>query len=148
LDVGIGQGRNAVFLAKQGWTVTGFDVSAVGIATVQKAAAAQRLSIHAIHVSDQEFDFGQEEWDLIAILYAIEKRSVFRVKDALRPGGLVVVEGAHRGPTGADWEFESNELLHIFAGFKILKYEEVMDSYDWAPAETLRMVRLIAQKPL
>ncbi|MGV3517705.1 class I SAM-dependent methyltransferase [Luteitalea sp.] len=148
LDVGIGQGRNAVFLAKQGWRVTGFDVSAVGIATVQKAAAAQRLSIRAIHVSDQEFDFSEEDWELIAILYAIEKRSVFRVKDALRPGGLVVVEGAHRGPTGADWEFESNELLHICAGFKILKCEEVMDSYDWAPAETLRMVRLVAQKPL
>ena len=103
--------------------------------------------MHAVHASDEEFDFGREEWDLIAILYAIEKRSVLRVREALRPGGLVVVEGAHRDASGGEWEFESNELLRIFEGFTILKYEEVTDSYDWASAKPLRMVRLFAQKP-
>ena len=71
----------------------------------------------------------------------------FRVKAALRPGGLVVVEAAHREASGAAWEFESNELLRIFDGFKILKYEELMGAYDWAPGKPLRMVRLVAQKP-
>ncbi len=32
LDVGMGQGRNAVFLAVEGWNVTGFDISDVGLA--------------------------------------------------------------------------------------------------------------------
>jgi 2-polyprenyl-3-methyl-5-hydroxy-6-metoxy-1,4-benzoquinol methylase len=147
LDVGMGQGRNALFLARQGWKVTGFDVSAVGLATARAAATAQGVSIHAVHASDEEFSFGQSEWDLIAILYAIEKRSVFRVKEALRPGGVVVVEAAHRDASGADWEFQSNELLGIFDGFTILKYEDTMASYDWAPGKTLRMVRLVARKP-
>jgi len=147
LDVGMGQGRNALFLAERGWDVTGFDVSAVGLATARDVAAARGLSLRALQMSDEEFDFGTQQWDLIAVLYAIEKRSVFRVKNALKPGGLVVVEGAHREVSGGEWEFETNELLRIFDGFTILKYEDVMDSYDWAPEKQLRMVRLVARKP-
>ena len=122
-------------------------MSAVGLAKARAAATAQGVTIDAVHASDQEFDFGHDRWDLIALLYAIEKRSVFRVKTALRPGGLVVVEAAHREASGAEWEFESNELLRIFEGFTILKYEELMGAYDWAPGKPLRMVRLVAQKP-
>ncbi|HTV02338.1 MAG TPA: methyltransferase domain-containing protein [Luteitalea sp.] len=147
LDVGMGQGRNALFLARQGWQVTGFDVSAVGLAKARSAAAAQGLSIRGVLASDEEFAFGSNEWDLIAILYAIEKRSVFRVRTALRPDGLVVVEAAHRDASGAEWEFRSNELLEIFEGFTILKYEETVGDYDWAPGKPIRMVRLVARKP-
>ena len=118
LDVGMGQGRNALAVARLGWDVTGFDVSAVGLAKARVAAAAQGVTINAVHASDEEFDFGRDRWDLIALLYAIEKRSVFRVKSALRPGGLVVVEAAHREASGAEWEFESNELLCIFESFR------------------------------
>ena len=38
LDVGMGQGRNALALARLGWDVTGFDVSAVGLAEASAAA--------------------------------------------------------------------------------------------------------------
>jgi SAM-dependent methyltransferase len=146
LDVGMGQGRNALFLARLGWDVTGFDVSAIGLAKARATAAAEQLEIQALHLSDEEFEFGHERWDLIAVLYAIEKRSVFRVKDALRPGGIVVVEGAHREASGGEWEFDSNELLRIFEGFTILKYEELIGAYDWAPGKPVRMVRLVARK--
>jgi SAM-dependent methyltransferase len=147
LDVGMGQGRNALFLARQGWTVTGFDVSAAGLAKARAAASAQGLVVDAVLMSDEEFAFGRGQWDLIAVLYAIEKRSVFRVKEALRPGGLVVVEGARRHAGSGDWEFESNELLRIFEGFTILKYEELVGAYDWAPGKPVPMVRLVAEKP-
>ena len=65
----------------------------------------------------------------------------------MRPGGLVVVEAAHRSASGGDWEFDSNELLRIFEGFTILKYEELDGEYDWAPGKPVRMVRLVAEKP-
>ena len=77
LDVGMGQGRNTLFLAKHGWQVTGFDVSAAGLAKARTAASAQGLAIDAVLASDEEFPFGRDQWDLIALLYAIEKRSVF-----------------------------------------------------------------------
>jgi SAM-dependent methyltransferase len=146
LDVGMGQGRNAIYLARQGWQVTGFDVSAVGVKRAQDQAAAAGLQLTGVHASDEEFDFGRSRWDLIAIIYAIEKRSVLRVRDALKPGGLVVVEAGHVETSKASFEYRTNELLEIFQGFRILKYEDTRGRYDWGPEE-IRLVRLIAQKP-
>jgi 2-polyprenyl-3-methyl-5-hydroxy-6-metoxy-1,4-benzoquinol methylase len=146
LDVGMGQGRNAVYLAGKGWTVTGFDVAEVGLAEARRHAAARGLNVTTVHASDEEFDFGRERWDLIAIIFALEKRSVFRVRDALKPGGLVVIEAAHTDTSPAPFHYDANELLEIFKGFRILRYEDRSGRYDWGP-ETIRLVRLVAQKP-
>ena len=146
LDVGMGQGRNALYLAKQGWQVTGFDVSKVGLEQAKASARSAGLKINAVLAADEEFDIGISQWDLIAILYPIEKRSVFRVKEALKPGGLIVIECAHKESGKAPFEYESSELLKIFDGFRILKYEEPIAMHDWARKE-MRLVRLIAQKP-
>jgi 2-polyprenyl-3-methyl-5-hydroxy-6-metoxy-1,4-benzoquinol methylase len=147
LDVDMGQGRNAVYLASRGWDVTGFDVADVGLEKARAQAAAAGVRINAVHASDDEFDFGRERWDLIAVIYALEKRSVHRVREALKPGGLVVVEAGHADKPDLVMEYQSNELLTIFEGFRILKYEETVDTYDWGPAEKIRLVRLVAQKP-
>lgn len=117
LDVGMGQGRNSIYLAQQGWQVTGFDVSQVGLAEAKRLAAAAGVQIHTVLASDEEFDFGADQWDLIAILYPIEKRSVYRVRKALKSGGLVVVECAHKEAGNAPYGYETNELLKIFEGF-------------------------------
>ena len=146
LDVGMGQGRNAIHLARNGWSVTGFDVSAVGLRKAEAQAAALGLSVRCVLASDEEFDFGRDEWDLIAIIYAIEKRSVHRAAAALKPGGIVVVEAGHKETSGAPFEFETNELLRIFDGFRILRYEDTSGAYDWG-TERIRLVRLVAQKP-
>jgi hypothetical protein len=146
LDVGMGQGRNALYLASRGWEVTGFDVAEVGVEKAKQAAAAQGLTIAAVHAADEEFDFGRERWDLIAIIYALEKRSVHRVREALKRGGLVVIEAGIDDKPDAFFGFRTNELREIFKGFRILKYEETTGSYDWGP-ETIQLVRLVAEKP-
>ena len=144
VDVDMGQGRNAIYLAKQGWQVTGFDVSKAGLAEAQRLAKLAGVSIQNVLASDEEFDFGTEQWDL-AILYPLEKRSVYRVRQALKTGGIVVVECGHKEAGNKPFEFETNELLKIFEGFRILKYEDTMAIHDWARKE-MRMVRLIAEK--
>lgn len=145
LDVGMGQGRNTVFLARQGWDVTGFDVSKTGLAAAQRQAAAAGVKINTVAMSDEEFPFGTAQWDLIAIVYPIEKRSVFRVRQALRPGGVVVIECGHKDGKDVPFEYDTNELLRIFEGFKIRKYEDTVGMHDWMRKE-LRLVRLIAEK--
>lgn len=77
LDVAMGQGRNALFLARNGWTVTGFDVAEVGLQKAEEQAAASGLKIQCILASDEEFDFGREQWDLIAIIYTPSRRGAF-----------------------------------------------------------------------
>ena len=145
LDVAMGQGRNSIFLAKLGWDVTGFDTSKTGLAQARKAATAAGVKVKTVLASDEEFEFGKEQWDLIAILYPIEKRSIHRVRQALKTGGLVVVECGHKEAGDASFEYETNELLKIFEGFQILKYEDSIGEHEWARKQ-LRLVRLIARK--
>src|SRR5262249_17885418 len=68
LDVAMGQGRNAIYLARQGWDVTGFDISKVGLTEATRLAAQAGVKINAVLASDEEFDFGVDQWDLITIL--------------------------------------------------------------------------------
>lgn len=145
LDVAMGQGRNSIFLAKLGWDVIGFDTSKTGLAQARKAAAAAGIKVKTVLASDEEFEFGTEQWDLIAILYPIEKRSIYRVRQALKTGGLVVVECGHKEAGNASFEYDTNELLKIFDGFEILKYEDSVGEHEWARKQ-VRMVRLIARK--
>lgn len=146
LDVGMGQGRNAVFLAKRGWQVTGFDVSRVGLEQARAAARRLRLPLEAVLAGDEQFDFGRERWDMIAIIYALEKRSVRRAREALRAGGLLVVESGRKIGKGLPFEYEPGELKRILGGFRIYKYEEVEDVADW-DLKRVPLVRAIAQRP-
>jgi SAM-dependent methyltransferase len=146
LDVGMGQGRNSVYLATQGWKVTGFDVSTFGVKKALELARARGVKINAVHSSDEDFDFGRNRWDLIAVIYGMEKRSVLRARDALKPGGIIVVEAGHSSASGAPFEYQSNELPKMFTGFRIIKYEEVTAMPDWTK-KPIRLVRFIAEKP-
>ena len=95
LDVDMGQGRNAIFLAQRGWDVTGFDIADKGLALAKQQADQAGVKINTILTSGVEFDFGRDRWDLIAIIYPLEKRTVHRAREALKSGGIVVVEGFH-----------------------------------------------------
>ncbi|MCX6596895.1 MAG: class I SAM-dependent methyltransferase [Acidobacteria bacterium] len=145
LDIAMGQGRNSIYLAGQGWRVTGFDVAKAGLRVAERVAQERSLPLTAIHSSDEDFDFSEQRWDLIAMIYAMEKRSLLRIRAALKPGGLVVVEAGHKSASGAPFEYESGELLKIFEGFKIIRYEEPIAAPDWSH-RPIRLVRLIAEK--
>ena len=152
LDVGMGQGRNAVALAARGWQVTGFDVSAEGLAVAKAEAARHGVAIAAVQQGAAEFDYGVSQWDLIAIIYgpgAVETSDfVERLSRALRPGGLVVIESfasdthaTRRRPVDID----PGLLLKAFAAFRILRFEDTVGVTEWDPQSTT-LVRLVAQK--
>jgi 2-polyprenyl-3-methyl-5-hydroxy-6-metoxy-1,4-benzoquinol methylase len=152
LDIGMGQGRNAVALAVKGWTVTGFDVSAEGMAMAKAQAVRAGVTITAIRASDDQFDAGTSQWDLIAVIYGpasiADPAYVARLQRSLKPGGVVVVESfasdraaAQRRPVDID----PADLLRAFSAFRILRFEDADGVSDWDP-QTTRLVRLVAQK--
>lgn len=159
LDVTIGQGRNAVFLALRGWDVSGFDVSEEALARAGEAARRSGVSIHAVQSTSEEFDYGVDRWDLLLLSYAWAPVSdpafAARLKQSLRNGGLVVFEHLlHDGPGPAPraaGALGPGELPKLFAGFEILRYEEVTGTPDWEPplggSEPRRLVRMISRKP-
>jgi SAM-dependent methyltransferase len=140
LDFGMGQGRNSVFLAMQGWDVTGFDPSDEGIRIAQANAAKAGVKIHALVASDDQFNFGMARWDLIVMTYirSPSVRDAERIQRALAPGGIFVYEN------GSD---RHNELLKLFLPFRILRFEDVDAIADWNPGEKIRLERLVAEKP-
>ncbi len=150
LDVGMGQGRNALFLARNGWDVTGFDSADEGIRQAKSEAARLAVRLTAEVSTFEAFDFGSEKWDLIVLTYEPTKAIAPRVVQALRPGGIVVVEDRHLDtrrvwPTGT---FGNNELLLLFSGLRVIKYEDVWARPDWSVKKLEeRLVRLVAEKP-
>jgi SAM-dependent methyltransferase len=151
LDVGMGEGRNAIYLAQQGWEVTGFDPADQAVAAAQDQARRLGVPLTALVRRDDQFEFGTEQWDLIVLSYVGVRRVVARVHEALRPGGRVVVEGFHRDATktasiGGGVVFDSNELLRLFDRLRIVRYEDTEGVADFG-LRTTRLVRLCAQKP-
>jgi SAM-dependent methyltransferase len=151
LDVGMGQGRNAIYLAKQGWDVTGFDPAGRALARAQELAAKDGVKIKTILATSESFDFGKAKWDLVLISYAGGRGLSGQILESLKPGGLVLIEGFHedatkQGSIGSGVVFKTNELLTLFSAFRVLHYEDVFTKADFGPGNT-RVVRLLAQKP-
>jgi SAM-dependent methyltransferase len=151
LDIGMGQGRNAVWLADQGWDVTGLDVSAEGV----RQAAEYQGRLRVEHVAAEEFAIGVEQWDLIAGIYVhgVMLRESARVIAGLRPGGRLVIEGFHRdvmklgieGLTGGLLGYKANTLLRKYLELRVERYEECVAMADWRRIEA-PLVRLVARK--
>ena len=62
LDVGMGQGRNAIYLAQKGWTVTGFDPAGRAVALAQETAKKAGVTITTFTQGDDEFEWGENRW--------------------------------------------------------------------------------------
>ncbi|HUS33392.1 MAG TPA: methyltransferase domain-containing protein, partial [Kofleriaceae bacterium] len=150
LDVAMGQGRNAIYLASQGWKVTGIDISDEGMKIAQANAAKQKLKIETINHDDMTFDFGKNRWDLVALIYAGNNHAVIeKIKASIRKGGLFVVEFFARESTAGTGigGFEQGELAALFSdgNWTIVKDEVVEDTADWGFART-KLVRFTAER--
>jgi SAM-dependent methyltransferase len=123
LDLGMGQGRNAIFLAQQGWCTTGVDISDIAVEQAQARARQLGVNLDTVIDSADHFDVGRNRWDLIALFYmhawyrGAKPDSFQRLYEGLKPGGLLVIEGFAGEPKSM---FQTNELLRDFPSLKIL----------------------------
>lgn len=148
LDVMMGQGRNAVFLATKGWRVTGVDISDEGIRQAKEAARKKGVQLAVVQADVQKFDFGTNKWDLVTMIYAGNDASTIeKIKGSLKKNGLFVVEYFHSEGTAGSGigGFATGELAAKLEGWKILKDEVVEDVADWGMRK-VKLVRFVAQK--
>ncbi|RSK37451.1 class I SAM-dependent methyltransferase [Hymenobacter metallilatus] len=155
LDMHMGEGRNALYLARQGWQVTGVDVAEQALAFARHRATELGVPLSTIAQDSTTYDWGYHRWDLIVLCYADEEAHATQAAAALRPGGLMVVENFHSdlnltrpAPDGKPLGFRTNELprLYAAAGLRIVRYAEPLAPADFS-RETHRLVQLVAQKP-
>ena len=74
LDYAMGEGRNSIYLAQQGWKVFGFDPAGAAVAMAQKRAKELGLTLTTEAVWDSEYEFGKERFDLILFSWAMPFR--------------------------------------------------------------------------
>ncbi len=130
LDIATGKGRNALFLAEQGFTVDAIDISAVGLQQAQRQAEKQGLTLNWIQADLASCEFPDSAYDLILNINFLLRSLVPKIKNALRPGGYIIFDtylidqqdlGHPRNPA---YLLQHNELLDLFRGFRILCYQE------------------------
>jgi SAM-dependent methyltransferase len=98
LDLACGEGRNAVWLAEQGWRVTGVDFSEVALAKAGELAAARGVDASWVRADLLDYRPDRRACDLVVVLYlqvrAAERRQIVRAAaGAVAVGGTLLVVG-------------------------------------------------------
>jgi ubiquinone/menaquinone biosynthesis C-methylase UbiE len=149
LDVAQGEGRNGLFLAQQGWQVTGVDFSDEGLRVARARADQLKVPLTTINADLAQFDYGVDKWDLVAMIYALDDPAALqKIKRSIKPGGLLVIEFFHseEAPGKVDDNFARGELAKLFANeFDIIQDEVVEAVPDWA-MDRASLVRFVAIK--
>lgn len=145
LDLACGTGRNALWLAQRGWSVTAIDGSSTAIQVLRDRAAHSRVTV-ATQVADlekPEFTIEPGRWDLIAICYYLQRGLFELSKRGLVSGGVIVAIALLTEP-GKDNSFrlEPGELRRYFNDWEILHYREGRDPSQHNAAE------IVARKPI
>ena len=141
LDVGMGDGRNAVYLAQQGWDVTGFDPAARAMVKAQQLADRTGLKLKTVVAKMEDFDFGVAQWDLILFSWVpLPGDTPRKVERGLTPGGIVVVEGQPA------WFGGDNGLLRMLPGLRALRYEDTIAPSDFFNRQEMRVLRYCGEK--
>ncbi|NIQ00210.1 MAG: methyltransferase domain-containing protein, partial [Nitrospinaceae bacterium] len=92
LDIAMGEGRNAVFAAQQGYRVLGLDISEAGVQKARKLAEENGVRIQTAVVDLDNYLFQPQAYDLILCFNFLDRRLFPGMRGALKPGGLIVYE--------------------------------------------------------
>jgi tellurite methyltransferase len=148
LDIAMGEGRNAVYLAKKGFIVDGVDISEVGLKKARLLARNNHVMINTIDADLNTYTIKPEAYDVILNIDYLQKSLIPEIKKGLKHGGVVVFENytvrqlENTGGKAIPKNFllEEGELPKLFKEFKVLVFRETNDGKD-------ARASLIAQKP-
>ena len=137
-----GEGRNAIFAAKNGWEVYAFDISSEGRSKAHRLAIKNNVEIKYEVGQLQSLNYKPESFDVIALIYAhfpaaIKSGYHKTLSTYLRKGGLVIFEAFSKkhldylsrnekvgGPKEIEVLFSTEELRSDFNNFEIIELEE------------------------
>jgi 2-polyprenyl-3-methyl-5-hydroxy-6-metoxy-1,4-benzoquinol methylase len=134
LCIADGEGRNGVWLAKQGMQVTGFDVSDIALAKANQFAADNNVNIQYSLCDTDSFDWQVNAYDAVVGIFIQfadpEMRSrIFRqVHQTLKPGGLFILQGytpkqleyKTGGPSLIEHLYTEEMIRELSQGFEVL----------------------------
>ena len=124
IDLACGAGRNAIYLAEQGWRTTAVDGSGSAIQKLCQRAAERNIGITArvADLTSPAFALPADSYDLVVIAFYLQRDLFARVKPSMRDGGTLVaiVHTPELGEPPTDKRAARGELLELLAGWEIL----------------------------
>ena len=164
LDLGCGQGRDSLFMARKGFNVVAVDASTEGIDSLNLAAKKYNLDIRIACQDIKNFKIEKDNYTIINIfntLHFLEKKDALKiiekVKKNLKQGGFVAINDFTTQDPLFEKErnktkgfFQPQELSKLFSNFSIVLYREssVADPghSGFEQSHCHQIVELIAQK--
>ncbi len=155
LVLAAGEGRNAVFLAQQGFQVTAIDLSAKGLAKCQQLAKEKKVKVKTVVADVNNYDLGENQYDLITDFYFYDSAIFAKVMTALKPGGFFIFQTfsidqpmTNRfGPRNPAYLVKPNEILGYFLNYRIRHYEDTfVDLNEGMHQGRAAVIRLIVEK--
>ena len=145
LDIAMGEGRNGVYLATQGFEVLGLDISEKGLEKAHNLAKKNKVTIETKVVDLESFTLEPNSYDVILCTYYMQKDLFKQFQSALKPGGMIVVETYNVDylkyvQFSRKWALDTNEMLDIFKGLRVIRYQDYDDGKEAYSS-------IIAQKP-
>ncbi len=97
LSLAEGEGRNAVFLAQQGYSVTAVDSSLIGLNKAKKLAKENGVTLELIHADLADYDLGINKWDGIISIFnplpsSLRKQLYKKLEVGLKARGVFLLE--------------------------------------------------------
>ena len=149
LDLACGTGRNALWLAEHGWSVTAVDGAAAAIDILRSRASKRAVTVDA-RVADlekSEYRIEDSSWDLIAMCYYLQRNLFEPAKQGVAPGGilLAIVHITEPGEEPTAHRLRPGELERYFQGWEILHRHEGKpnDTAHWRS-----VAEIIARRPI
>ncbi len=137
LDVGGGEGRNAVWLAEQGLEVFSIDQSDIALGKAQALAEQRGVTIETFPVDLFNWNWPQEAYEVLVSMHvhftSPERKKINTLmSDALTPGGVLIFEAFHPdqvandtgGPSDVDYLVSAEMLKTDFEGCDFLHLSE------------------------
>jgi SAM-dependent methyltransferase len=164
LSVADGEGRNSVFLARQGLSVDAFDVAEVGVNKAQKLASRQNVRVNFSVCGCDEYPWPVDAYDGVAAIFvqfadpAMRARLFANIKRSLKPGGYFVLHGytpkqleyKTGGPPLASHLYTAEMLREAFRDFEIVELREYEDELSEGVQHKGRsaLIGLVARRPM
>ena len=133
-----GEGRNAVYLATQGFDVTCVDFSEFGLKKTQHLADTHRVSVYTECADLSHYDIEHDAWDGIVMIFGhfnedLRASLYQRIRKGLKRGGTLLMEVYSKaqlshgtgGPKSIEYLYDKQELEAIFSDFTSLSIQEV-----------------------
>ena len=144
LSVADGDGRNSVWLAEQGLNVHAVEFSPTALKKAKALAKVRGVAVHAERADLYRWTWPAEAYDVIVVIFIqfappAERQRMFEgMKRALKPGGLLLMEGygpkqldyGTGGPNRLDWLYTRALLEEAFSDFSSIKIDEYETELD------------------